>query len=82
MAMAKSDKQFEIAMCARVKAARKALGLTQVQMAEELGIEWTQYQKYEGKSPMKHELLPKFCRLTGFDPWYFLTGQGSFRPDD
>lgn len=82
MAMAKNDKQFEIAMCARVKAARKSIGLTQVQMAEALGIEWTQYQKYEGRTPMKHEVLPKFCELTGFNPWFLLTGKATFRGTD
>lgn len=43
--MATSDEHAEF--CERVKARRKELGLTQVQMAERLGMTHPQYQKIE-----------------------------------
>lgn len=56
--------RFKKAMLARVKLARESVGLTQEQMADELGIKQGKYQKYEVRSKMPHEYLAKFSEVT------------------
>jgi DNA-binding XRE family transcriptional regulator len=58
---------FNAAMQVRTKEAREATGLTQDQMAVELGISQTVYSKYEARrsSLMPHALLARFCEITG-----------------
>lgn len=57
--------KFKKAFLARIKLAREGAGLTQVQMAERLGIPQDKYSKYEVRSFMPHELLSKFSEITG-----------------
>lgn len=56
---------FNAAFCAVTKLARQSLGWTQNQMATALDIPEDRYRKYEVRSPMPHELLPRFAQITG-----------------
>lgn len=67
--------EYREAFVARVKSARVALGMSQQQMADALGIPQDHYKHFEGRSVMPTHLVAKFCEITGMDPWYMLTGQ-------
>jgi len=55
---------FRAAFCAVTREARLATGWTQEQMATALGIPVARYGKYETRSPMPHEMLPRFAQIT------------------
>lgn len=77
MARIDSSTEFKRAFIARIKAARKAKGATQAQMAEMLGLErQDHYKQYEGRSLLPHHLVLKFCMICDIDPTYLYTGQG------
>jgi transcriptional regulator with XRE-family HTH domain len=59
--------EFERAFCARVRAARQACGMTQVDLARALGISRRAYQKYQTRTPLPHHLLEEFAAITGVD---------------
>lgn len=71
----KKSARYLKSFCARIASAREGAGYTQQEMADALGIKRDAYSKYEFRSLMPHHLIPAFCRLTGFGPWYILTGQ-------
>ncbi len=75
----KSQQKFRSAMCKRVRQAREDLNLNRKEFAKLIGCEEASLQKYETRSPLPHHLIPKFCEVTGFDPWYLLTGQATFK---
>lgn len=75
-----SKSEFKSDLALRLKMARKAAGYTQKQFAKALGIdEPDTYAKYENRSQLPMHLLSRVCQLTGHDPWYFLTGEPSFK---
>ncbi len=58
----------------RLKTFRKAKGLTQNEVAKELGITCQQYQKYEsGKNKIPVHSLYHFCNLTGVSIYYLFS---------
>jgi len=62
-AMNSTEKAFFRAFGARIAEARKALGLTQVQLAEELGISQQIVASYEvGRRRVQLALLPRLAR--------------------
>jgi transcriptional regulator with XRE-family HTH domain len=64
--MAVTDKAFYVQLGARIAAARKAAGLTQVQLAEALGIAQQTLAHYEGgKLRVAVALLPQLAELLG-----------------
>lgn len=44
---------------------RSRLGWTQERMARALGVEPSTYATYETRSTIPHELIPRFCAITG-----------------
>lgn len=67
---------YRDAMCARLKAARKAAGYTQESFAELLGLDEKTYAKYESRSLLPHPLIGRVCRLLDIDAFVFLDGFG------
>jgi len=64
--VALTDKAFYVQLGARIAAARKAAGLTQVQLAEALGIAQQTLAHYEGgKLRVAVALLPQLSELLG-----------------
>lgn len=51
----------------RVKQARQSIGLTQKQMAAELGIERDAYKMYEYNVRLSDEMSVRFCVITGVE---------------
>lgn len=83
-----SKKQrFAREMGHRIRQAREGMRprdrVTVQEMADLLAEPFPNYKKWdEGKAAMPHHVIPKFCLLTGCDPWWLLTGQhGGFTPD-
>lgn len=77
MAKAASPIDFKRAFIARIKAARKAKGATQAEMADMLGLPGQDhYKQYEGRSLLPHHLVVKFCMICDVDVTYLYTGQG------
>lgn len=60
---------------ARVKAARERRGHTQEEMAEVLGMKQTKYHKYESRSYLPHDLVPRFCLACGISIHWLYTGR-------
>lgn len=58
---------------ARTAFAREAAGLSQEEMAKELGIEQSLYSKYEIRSPLPHDLVLAFCALCDVTPGWMYT---------
>lgn len=67
--MSKSDDHretaFNRAFIARTRAIRESVWPAQPEAAQALRIRPGTYNKYENRGPMKHYLIPEFCRLTG-----------------
>jgi transcriptional regulator with XRE-family HTH domain len=61
--------------CERVRAARKARGLTQAEMASTLGIGAEAYRAYEKRTPLPHVLIERFARITDIEIEYLFTGR-------
>lgn len=59
----------------RVRAARKGRGWTQETMADLLGFSQGHYKQWETRDLMPHEVMPRFCVLTGITLDYLLTGR-------
>lgn len=60
---------------ARVRAARIARGLTQAEMAQALSIGSEAYRAYEKRTPLPHNLIIPFARITGVEIEYLFTGR-------
>jgi transcriptional regulator with XRE-family HTH domain len=66
---------------ARLRARRIALGLSQQQVAEMLGITYQQAHKYEtGANRVSAGRLHQLARVLGVEPGYFYEGLGSGEP--
>lgn len=60
----------------RLEMARQAASLSQQEMADALGLKLDTYQRYEsGARHFPAALIPDVCRISGFGPWFMLTGQ-------
>jgi DNA-binding XRE family transcriptional regulator len=59
---------FNAAFRARVRAARKAQGMTQADMARLLGISRASYARYETRTLLPLHLVEEFVEITGADP--------------
>ena len=70
---------YKAAFIRRIRDARKAIDYTQERMAQELGVPQDQYKHYEKRTILPHHLIPAFCKITGFHPWFILTGQPAAR---
>jgi len=73
--MTKTEKNFNNRLYKRTQSCRKKTTYTQEQMAEKLGITFFAYQKYEIRSPIKHYLIPSFCKITNTNVNFLLTGE-------
>jgi DNA-binding XRE family transcriptional regulator len=62
-----TDPNFERVFCARVRAARQACGMTQVDIARALGVSRSAYASYETRRPLPHYLLEEFAAITKVD---------------
>lgn len=67
-------------ICRRTRELREARGLTQAQVAANLGIGEEAYRKYESRSPMPHVLLERFAILVGSEVSYIITGKNRSAP--
>ena len=64
-------------VAARLRERRRALGLTQQQLAERVGATYQQLHRYEkGTSRISAERLLAFARALGVEPGHFFEGQG------
>lgn len=59
----------------RVRAARKGRNWTQEVMADLLGYSQGHYKQWETRDLMPHEVMPRFCTLTGITLDYLLSGR-------
>ena len=48
-------------------ALRQASGLSQARVARRLGLTLREYQRYETCTPLRHELIPRFCDAVDTD---------------
>lgn len=68
-------------ICQRTRTAREKAGFDQKDMPGQFslyGIEVTSdaYNKYETRTPIRQSLIPIFCKITGIDEKWLLTGVG------
>lgn len=70
-----SDKQFQLAYQARLKAVRESKAWTAEQMATALDIPPERYRKYETRSILPVNLLEKLSLISGRDMEYLVTGK-------
>ncbi len=66
---------FKQSFMDRVRQARDARGLTQEEMATLLGIPQSKYHKYESRSYLPHDLVPRFCLAAGVEEHWLFTGR-------
>lgn len=70
-----SRREYEDALCGRVRAMRERCNYTQREMAELLGATMEQYRKFEVRSPMPAYYLVRFAAIAQVDMEYLLTGR-------
>ena len=58
---------FRRVFCACVRAARKATGLTQAEMARALDINQATYESYGTRTLLPHRLVGRFAAVAGVD---------------
>lgn len=60
----------------RTRALRLREGLTQREFAARIGVAYENYRKYETRSPVPHEFLPRLCGFYGIsmDQLFDVTG--------
>lgn len=71
----KMDAKFKRGFLERTRMIRDSADYTQVSMATALGVDRETYKQYETRTPLPHDLIPRFLELTGHDPWFLLTGR-------
>lgn len=72
-----TEREFNNALFARMRALREGLGWSQTDMAKALGIPPANYQKYETRTPLPHFLLERFALIVRRDLAYVLTGRAA-----
>ena len=65
---------FKKAVIARTKAVREGRGMTQAALAGLLEIPQDKYKQYETRTPLPHNLIPKFCAIGQVTVYWLLTG--------
>lgn len=70
-----TPQEFNEQFVRRVRQIREALGWKPILMAERMGVPLETWRKYEKRTPLPHHLIPTFCRITGVEVWYLLTGE-------
>jgi ribosome-binding protein aMBF1 (putative translation factor) len=70
-----TPQEFNEQFVRRVRQIREALGWKPALMAERMGVPLENWRKYENRTPLPHHLIPKFCRITGAEVWFLLTGE-------
>lgn len=76
-----TERAFNEAYRARIRAIREELDWTADNMAKALGVPADRYRKYESRSNMPHYLIERFALITRKDINYVLTGRtGPVRP--
>ena len=65
----------KIEICKRTRTARENAGFEQKDMPDILGVTLDAYNKYETRSPIRQDLISKFCRITGVREAWLLSGQ-------
>lgn len=73
--MSRTD--YKRAFIGRVRASRKAAGLTQSEIGQALQIPQDRYKQYETRSYLPHDLIPGFCLACSIDPGWLFTGRTS-----
>lgn len=76
MAKDQAKSAYKTDFIRRTKEARKARGYSQEELSELLGIDQPKYSKYETRSYLPHDLIPRFCLACGADPAWLFTGKG------
>lgn len=71
----KTKRKFKQAFLGRVRAAREATGLTQMQMAAMLGVDVGTYGKWETRTLMPHEFVDLFCEAAGVTHHWLYRGE-------
>lgn len=66
---------YRNAFVQRVRAARTLAEKTPLEMTQLLGIRKDTYHRYETRTLMPHHLLETFCKLTGQDLTWLITGK-------
>lgn len=76
--MKKTRKSLSSFTAARLRAARISSGMSQMQLAEKIGVSYQQIQKYEnGKSELTVSRLRQFSEAFNLPPSYFLEDPSS-----
>lgn len=70
----RTDKDFAVKTCERLKTFRRNAGFSKSAVAEHLKIPMPLYELYEKYELVPHQLIPSLCELLDFSPWYYLTG--------
>lgn len=71
---------YRNAFVQRVRAARTLAEKNPLEMAQLLGVPKDTYHRYETRTLLPHHLLELFCKLTGQDLTWLVTGRHQ-RPD-
>lgn len=66
---------YRNAFVQRVRAARTLAEKNPLEMAQLLGIPKDTYHRYETRTLLPHHLLETFCKLTGQDLTWLITGR-------
>lgn len=69
----------KIEICKRTRLAREQAGFEQKEMPAKLGISLDAYNKYETRSPLRQDLISKFCRITGIREAWLLSGENPMK---
>src|SRR5690348_6594971 len=70
-----SAKEFNEALCQRLRMLREEKGWSQEEMATALGIPAERYRKYEARSPLPSYLFPQLALISGRDMTFIVTGR-------
>jgi transcriptional regulator with XRE-family HTH domain len=71
------EDRYRSAITARLQLLRKAMGKSQPEMAEALGVPLDRYRKYETRTPLPGYLIEPLAELTGYSVHFIVTGRGS-----
>lgn len=74
-----SKTEFKHGFIARTRLAREATGWNQREMAEALNIPLKNYESYETRSMLPHDLIARFCRIARISIDYLFTGPSPAR---
>ncbi len=70
----RTDKNYAVNTCERLRAFRENAGLTASAVAEHLKVPTPLYVLYEKYELVPHQLIPPLCKFLNISPWNYLTG--------